>query len=119
MHVLSCTLWGRGVPLFALVLVLGLCTVLQVAAVPTLTGESSLDAALDRLGQTAQEVLAPAMLSAEGRGKGKGKDKKGGDREYENGEMPPVRDTVGWVDPRLNGGRLIDVSILNVCVCKC
>ena len=30
-------------------------------------------------------------------------------RRYERGELPPVEDTVGWVDPRLNGGRLIDV----------
>ena len=33
-------------------------------------------------------------------------------REYENGELPPVENTSGWVDPRLNGGRLLDVSPL-------
>ena len=32
-----------------------------------------------------------------------------GDRKYENGEMPPVKNTVGWVDPRLNGGQFLDV----------
>ncbi|KAH8091071.1 hypothetical protein BXZ70DRAFT_954184 [Cristinia sonorae] len=29
---------------------------------------------------------------------------------YENGELPPFRDTVGWVDPRLNGGRQLDYT---------
>ncbi|KAI0344375.1 hypothetical protein BDW22DRAFT_1412865 [Trametopsis cervina] len=29
---------------------------------------------------------------------------------YENGELPPVKDTVGWADPRLNGGRFIDFT---------
>ncbi|KAI0655373.1 hypothetical protein C8Q70DRAFT_426814 [Cubamyces menziesii] len=29
-------------------------------------------------------------------------------REYKNGELPPVEDTEGWTDPRLNGGRFID-----------
>ncbi|KAH9891837.1 hypothetical protein C8Q73DRAFT_90702 [Cubamyces lactineus] len=45
-----------------------------------------------------------------GRKKGKKKPGKGTgeDREYENGELPPVEDTRGWRDPRLNGGRLID-----------
>ena len=33
---------------------------------------------------------------------------------YEHGEMPPREDTVGWVDPRLNGGRFIDVSVVTV-----
>ena len=38
------------------------------------------------------------------------KDKgKGDGPRYENGELPPVKNTVGWVDPRLNGGRFIDV----------
>lgn len=32
-------------------------------------------------------------------------------REYENGELPPEVDTPGWVDPRLNGGRLLDVRL--------
>ncbi|KZT09206.1 uncharacterized protein LAESUDRAFT_722933 [Laetiporus sulphureus 93-53] len=31
-------------------------------------------------------------------------------REYENGELPPEEDTIGWVDPRLNGGRLLDFT---------
>ncbi|EPT05377.1 hypothetical protein FOMPIDRAFT_1057626 [Fomitopsis schrenkii] len=31
-------------------------------------------------------------------------------REYENGELPPVENTPGWVDPRLNGGRLLDFT---------
>ncbi|KAI0953547.1 hypothetical protein AcW1_007737 [Taiwanofungus camphoratus] len=31
-------------------------------------------------------------------------------REYENGELPPEMDTPGWVDPRLNGGRLLDFT---------
>lgn len=30
-------------------------------------------------------------------------------REYENGELPPEVHTPGWVDPRLHGGRLLDV----------
>jgi hypothetical protein len=30
---------------------------------------------------------------------------------YESGEQPPQEHTSGWVDPRLNGGRFIDVSI--------
>ncbi|CDO69894.1 hypothetical protein BN946_scf184884.g53 [Trametes cinnabarina] len=38
-------------------------------------------------------------------GNGKGRN---GDRKYENGELPPVEDTVGWVDPRLKGGRFLD-----------
>ncbi len=29
--------------------------------------------------------------------------------EYENGELPPVENTLGWIDPRLNGGRFLDV----------
>lgn len=29
--------------------------------------------------------------------------------EYKNGETPPVENTVGWIDPRLNGGRFLDV----------
>lgn len=37
-----------------------------------------------------------------------------GQPTYEHGEMPPREDTVGWVDPRLNGGRFIDVSTVNV-----
>lgn len=31
--------------------------------------------------------------------------------DYKNGELPPTNDTQGWVDPRLNGGRLLDVRI--------
>ncbi|OCH87956.1 hypothetical protein OBBRIDRAFT_847736 [Obba rivulosa] len=31
-------------------------------------------------------------------------------REYENGELPPQDHTLGWVDPRLNGGRLLDYT---------
>ncbi|KAI0754769.1 hypothetical protein C8Q80DRAFT_1140917 [Daedaleopsis nitida] len=31
-------------------------------------------------------------------------------REYENGELPPVENTLGWIDPRLNGGRFIDYT---------
>ncbi|KAH9936521.1 uncharacterized protein B0H18DRAFT_974214 [Fomitopsis serialis] len=31
-------------------------------------------------------------------------------REYENGELPPVENTLGWVDPRLHGGRLLDFT---------
>lgn len=34
-------------------------------------------------------------------------------REYENGELPPVENTHGWVDPRLNGGRLLDVRLFH------
>lgn len=30
--------------------------------------------------------------------------------EYVDGEKGPVEDTEGWIDPRLNGGRFIDVS---------
>lgn len=29
--------------------------------------------------------------------------------EYRNGETPPTENTLGWIDPRLNGGRLLDV----------
>ncbi|RPD62613.1 hypothetical protein L226DRAFT_532393 [Lentinus tigrinus ALCF2SS1-7] len=32
------------------------------------------------------------------------------DREYENGELPPTKHTLGWIDPRLKGGRLIDYT---------
>ena len=32
---------------------------------------------------------------------------------HEHGETPPKEDTVGWIDPRLNGGRFIDVSALS------
>ena len=36
--------------------------------------------------------------------------------KYKNGELPPTNDTQGWVDPRLNGGRLLDVRIpVSVC----
>ncbi|OSD02508.1 hypothetical protein PYCCODRAFT_1367557 [Trametes coccinea BRFM310] len=37
-----------------------------------------------------------------------------GDRKYENGELPPVEDTAGWIDPRLNGGRFLDYVSKNV-----
>ena len=30
---------------------------------------------------------------------------------YKDGELPPLRDTAGWIDPRLNGGRFLDVSM--------
>lgn len=30
---------------------------------------------------------------------------------YEDGELPPLKDTEGWIDPRLNGGRFLDVSL--------
>ncbi|CCL98518.1 uncharacterized protein FIBRA_00517 [Fibroporia radiculosa] len=30
-------------------------------------------------------------------------------RKYENGELPPEENTPGWADPRLRGGRLLDV----------
>ena len=29
--------------------------------------------------------------------------------EYKNGETAPEENTIGWVDPRLNGGRFLDV----------
>lgn len=32
--------------------------------------------------------------------------------EYKHGELPPTNDTEGWIDPRLNGGRLLDVRAL-------
>ena len=32
-----------------------------------------------------------------------------GKPEYSNGETPPMEDNIGWVDPRLNGGRFLDV----------
>lgn len=32
--------------------------------------------------------------------------------QYEHGELPPLQDTIGWTDPRLNGGRLLDVRYL-------
>lgn len=31
---------------------------------------------------------------------------------YEHGELPPLQNTIGWHDPRLNGGRFLDVSVL-------
>ncbi len=34
------------------------------------------------------------------------------DRKYEHGELPPMENTLGWIDPRLNGGRFIDVRSL-------
>ena len=36
------------------------------------------------------------------------------DREYENGELPPTKNTLGWIDPRLKGGRFIDVRTLRL-----
>lgn len=39
---------------------------------------------------------------------------KDGEYKYENGEIPPTNDTVGWIDPRLNGGRLLDVCICGI-----
>lgn len=33
-------------------------------------------------------------------------------RGYENGELPPIEGTPGWIDPRLNGGRFLDVRML-------
>ena len=38
------------------------------------------------------------------------------DREYENGELPPTKNTLGWIDPRLKGGRFIDVRTLRLSV---
>ena len=35
---------------------------------------------------------------------------------YEDGELPPLRDTNGWIDPRLNGGRFLDVSLESIYV---
>ncbi|TFK89696.1 hypothetical protein K466DRAFT_486332 [Polyporus arcularius HHB13444] len=32
------------------------------------------------------------------------------DRKYEHGELPPTENTLGWIDPRLNGGRFIDYT---------
>ena len=32
--------------------------------------------------------------------------------EYRNGETPPATDNLGWVDPRLNGGRFLDVCFV-------
>ena len=32
-----------------------------------------------------------------------------GEHRYEHGELPPLQNTVGWVDPRLKGGRFLDV----------
>ncbi|TCD68519.1 hypothetical protein EIP91_010575 [Steccherinum ochraceum] len=34
----------------------------------------------------------------------------GGEPRYEHGELPPLQDTIGWVDPRLNGGRFLDFT---------
>lgn len=34
-----------------------------------------------------------------------------GGRRYENGELPPSENTAGWIDPRLNGGRFLDVRV--------
>lgn len=97
----------------ALVFALGLRAVLGAAVVPTGPEARSLPAvaaALDGPGAAGQEVLASTSFGVMEKGKGKGGDKDKDHREWENGELPPVRDTVGWVDPRLNGGRLIDVS---------
>ena len=34
-----------------------------------------------------------------------------GERKYRSGERPPLRNTIGWVDPRLNGGQFLDVRL--------
>lgn len=34
-----------------------------------------------------------------------------GVRKHRNGESPPLRNTIGWVDPRLNGGQFLDVRL--------
>ena len=47
-------------------------------------------------------VPAPTLVDQVALGKG--------GRRYENGELPPMKNTVGWTDPRLNGGRFLDVS---------
>ncbi|KAL1950451.1 hypothetical protein VTO73DRAFT_5575 [Trametes versicolor] len=98
----------------ALVFALGLSlrAVLGAAVVPAAPEAGSLPAvaaAFDGPGAAGQEVLAAASFVDMEKGKkGGDKDKDKDHREWENGELPPVRDTVGWVDPRLNGGRLID-----------
>lgn len=40
------------------------------------------------------------------------------EREYENGERPPEENTLGWTDPRLNGGRFLDVRTLFFLICR-
>lgn len=30
--------------------------------------------------------------------------------DFVNGESPPLTDTIGWIDPRLNGGRFLDYT---------
>lgn len=110
MHVHTHTFTSVAALVFALGL--SLRAVLGAAVVPTAPEARSLPAvaaALDGPGAAGQEVLAAASFVDMEKGK-KGGDKDKGHREWENGELPPVRDTVGWVDPRLNGGRLIDVS---------
>ncbi|PIL22727.1 hypothetical protein GSI_15420 [Ganoderma sinense ZZ0214-1] len=33
-----------------------------------------------------------------------------GERKHRSGVLPPLRNTVGWVDPRLNGGQFLDYT---------
>lgn len=118
MHVHTHTFTSVAALVFALGL--SLRTVLGAAVVPTAPEAGSLPAvaaALDGPGAAGQEVLAAASFVDMEKGKGKGGDKDKDHREWENGELPPVRDTVGWVDPRLNGGRLIDVSCVLELLC--
>ncbi|KAI0647858.1 hypothetical protein C8Q79DRAFT_952263 [Trametes meyenii] len=91
---------GPRLVALAAIFVLGVFATLAVAAP---SPPSTLQhIALDSDGPGGLQVpLSSQVLK---KGKHKGKD----GREYENGELPPVEGTVGWVDPRLNGGRLID-----------
>ncbi|KAI0335697.1 hypothetical protein GY45DRAFT_696747 [Cubamyces sp. BRFM 1775] len=113
---LACTAWLRLALALGLLLQFQLPTALVAARAVSAAGPHALAISpLDAF--SGQDVLGAAGVSyasednsSFGRKKGKKKPGKGEDREYENGELPPVEDTVGWTDPRLNGGRLIDVS---------
>ncbi|CDO68994.1 hypothetical protein BN946_scf184834.g1, partial [Trametes cinnabarina] len=83
-------------------LVLGVLSTLVAGRTVSVSSGGLDSPALDARGSAEQEVLSHATHSG---GNGKGRN---GDRKYENGELPPVEDTVGWVDPRLKGGRFLD-----------
>ncbi|KAI9068722.1 hypothetical protein FKP32DRAFT_1641901 [Trametes sanguinea] len=81
---------------FKLVLVLGLLSALVAGRTVPAPSEEGVDSpAFDSFAEEEQEVFWHPAL-------------RHGERKYENGELPPVEDTAGWIDPRLNGGRFLD-----------
>lgn len=65
-------------------------------------GQLLLNASATPIGPFDQVVLNAQLPSGEE-----------GEPTYEDGELPPLPDTVGWVDPRLNGGRFLDVRAVS------